>query len=474
MINSKSLIKTSIIYVISDFIVKGISFFLLPFYSRILEKDEFGRINNYFTWQSIVVIIASLSLIATINRARYDFKEDFESYIFTISTTGLAFSLVLLTPVFIFYSYFADIVCLDIKYFILICLFSSFYPFIDYLLIINRFNYNVKFVVICSLVTAVLSELLSICFVLTFDDKAFGRVLGSCVVYFATGLILYCYIIKKSHVYNFKYLKYAIPICIPYMFHLLSGTILNASDKNMITILLNETETANYSFACSIASIANILWLAMNNAFAPWQTERLHDKKYNNIKHALYYYIAIFLYCSLGLILIAPELSYILGSNKYTASLEAVPPLVIGYVFLFLYSIFVNAEQYEKKTLPMSIATVTSASLNIILNYMLIPKYGFVAAAYTSLISYFSLLLMHYLIVKFMRLESFYDDVYLFLTVLISIGFCFLALMLYKDLKLRILALCVYCSVSILLLFLNRKKIGYFVIDLKIKISKND
>ena len=95
------------------------------------------------------------------------------------------FELVLLTPVLIFYSYFADIVCLDIKYFILICLFSSFYPFIDYLLIINRFNYNVKFVVICSLVTAVLSELLSICFVLTFDDKALYAAIKIATLHFA-------------------------------------------------------------------------------------------------------------------------------------------------------------------------------------------------------------------------------------------------------------------------------------------------
>ena len=51
---------------------------------------------------------------------------------------------------------------------------------------------------------------------------------------------------------------------------------------------------------------------------------------------------------------------------------------------------------YEAKFF-LAIAAVASAGVNIILNYFFIPKYGFVAAGYTTLISYAFLAWIDYL-----------------------------------------------------------------------------
>ncbi|MFE0442866.1 polysaccharide biosynthesis C-terminal domain-containing protein [Aerococcus sp. NPDC058936] len=51
---------------------------------------------------------------------------------------------------------------------------------------------------------------------------------------------------------------------------------------------------------------------------------------------------------------------------------------------------------YLKKTKYISIGTVMAAVLNIVLNILVIPSYGYIGAAYTTLIGYIFLYLVHY------------------------------------------------------------------------------
>jgi O-antigen/teichoic acid export membrane protein len=61
---------------------------------------------------------------------------------------------------------------------------------------------------------------------------------------------------------------------------------------------------------------------------------------------------------------------------------------------------YVNYAFYEKKTKYIAAITIITGVLNVLLNYLLIPKFGYVAAAWTTLISYIVLFLLHYINVK--------------------------------------------------------------------------
>ncbi len=65
----------------------------------------------------------------------------------------------------------------------------------------------------------------------------------------------------------------------------------------------------------------------------------------------------------------------------------------------------------KKRTFTISIGTVAAALfLNIFLNWLLIPKFGYLAAAYTTMIGYLALLGFHYWIVR--RTAKEFDGVY--------------------------------------------------------------
>lgn len=89
-------------------------------------------------------------------------------------------------------------------------------------------------------------------------------------------------------------------------------------------------------------------------------------------------------------------------------------PVVLGVVCQYIYTHYVNIELHLKKTGYVSGGTIAAAVLNIVLNAIFIPKFGFVAAAYTTLASYFALMIIHFVITRKVLHIKLYNDLFLF------------------------------------------------------------
>ncbi len=77
-----------------------------------------------------------------------------------------------------------------------------------------------------------------------------------------------------------------------------------------------------------------------------------------------------------------------------------VPPLIAGGYYAFLYTLPASIEYFFEKTNYTMIGTMSAACINIVLNYIFIPRYGYVAAAYKTLATYFLYFLFHYFLSK--------------------------------------------------------------------------
>lgn len=172
----------------------------------------------------------------------------------------------------------------------------------------------------------------------------------------------------------------------------------------MITDLCGEEYTAIYGMAYSCGAIITVLITALNTAFAPWLGEKLHEDKLEEVRRFSYRYVLLFLYLAIGVILLGPEILLVLGGKSYGQSVYIMSPIVFGCMCQFLYAMFVNVEQFKRKTVGMAFASMTAAGINYALNYIFIRRYGYTAAAYTTAVSYLVLLLIHMLLVKQDRL----------------------------------------------------------------------
>ena len=103
----------------------------------------------------------------------------------------------------------------------------------------------------------------------------------------------------------------------------------------------------------------------------------------------------------LFIMLLAPELIMIFGGKKYIESIYVVPPLAATVIFLFLYDMFSTVEFYYGENIGVMVASVLSAALNVGLNYIFIPKFGFYAAGYTTLVCFLCYAFAHFVFYRY-------------------------------------------------------------------------
>ena len=97
---------------------------------------------------------------------------------------------------------------------------------------------------------------------------------------------------------------------------------------------------------------------------------------------------------------ISPELIKIFSPSSYGAATYLIPPIAMGVYFAFMYNLFVDIQMYFEKTNSIMNVAIICALVNIITNYIFIKKFGFIAAAYTTLFSYILMAILHYFAMK--------------------------------------------------------------------------
>ena len=95
----------------------------------------------------------------------------------------------------------------------------------------------------------------------------------------------------------------------------------------------------------------------------------------------------------LALSIFCREIIVILATPKFHNSYKVVPIIVVTYIFNGMYYMAVNGIFYTKKTLLLPVITSGSAFLNILFNVLLIPRYEMMGAAFSNLISFFTVFL---------------------------------------------------------------------------------
>src|SRR5699024_9155944 len=262
----------------------------------------------------------------------------------------------------------------------------------------HRSQLKYKQFVFFSLLVSIVAPILSIILVSLQDsNKYIGYVLGTNLPIMIIGVALYYVIFKQGKTfYNKEYWKFALNISLPLIPHSLSNNILSQSDRVLISTYRNATEVGLYSLAYSYSAILMTIWNALNQAWAPWFYGEMNNENYKLIQKIVKPYTVLFSMMFIGMLALGPEALKVFGSAEYQDGVRVIPPVLLGLYFQFSYSLYVNIEIYLKQTKYISIGTVMAAVLNIVLNILVIPTYGYIGAAYTTLIGYIFLYLVHY------------------------------------------------------------------------------
>ena len=127
---------------------------------------------------------------------------------------------------------------------------------------------------------------------------------------------------------------------------------------------------------------------------------------------------------------------------------------------------YVNIEFYEKKTIGVAAVTMVATLINIVLNLILIPlnlEKGYIIAAYTTLIGYIILFIMHYVLVKKMNMAFVYDIKFIIGGFLVTLIVSTVSNIMYSMNFLRYMIIIVYCIVMIYVVYQNKSLILKFL-----------
>ncbi len=424
--------RIAAINIASAVLLNAISFFTSPIFSRILGTQQFGMVSVYNTWLSFATLFVGLQVTGILGTAKAHFKNnEFNKFASSaLFLSFLSFSSIWIISV-IFSNQIGNLMELPSAFAVLLI------PHAYGMFCVNFYNAKLTFefkagknfvlALLISVCTISLSLLLI--FFAMFENLSSARILGNGIIYIIAAIIIVFLVYKKGKVlYNKQYFSFALPLCLPLIIHSLSTIIQSQSDRLMLQKILNVEVVGVYGLAYAFANVLESLRYSFNNTWVPFYFEYAANNKTEEMLKRAKNYTFLFTGLVVGFILLTPEVFKLYASEEYHDGLTFIPIICLSSFFILLYTFAVNHEYYSKKTKFIAMGSFFAAASNIVLNLILIPKFGAFAAALTTLISYILLFVFHHLISKHIVKNNYPFNFIMFLPYL---GLVVLALIMY-------------------------------------------
>lgn len=462
--------KASFWFVVSNVVLKGISFITTPIFTRLLNVADYGISSVFVTWEGVISIFATLSLAGGVyNVAMTKYEKDIETV--TSSLIGLsALSSILVYAVCIVVNaIFPQLFGLNTGYLVYMWIQTFTNISTTFWLMRKRYTYDYKKVILYTFTNAILSPVVAIIAVnLVSENKAYAKVIGSGLWGIIIGVVIMAMLVYKGKkLYHKEYWKYALKFNIPLLPHYLSQVMLNSADKLMLDFFIGAASAGLYSIAHSITGVVSIITQSINSSLIPYTLQSIKQGTVKKLYSVVLGCSALVAVVCEVIVLFAREGILIFATEEYMDAVWFVAPLAFSVQVAFVTGLVGNILFYYEKTKQMSAITIITAVANIILNYVGIKVFGYVAVGYATLITSFIQFFLTYFTVK--KYEKNLNDIinlkYLLLIFALFAGLMCYGLIFWDNLVMKILLI----VVILISVFLLRKRIISMLTTIKKK-----
>lgn len=383
---------------LSSFILRGISFITVPIFTRLLTTSEYGSFSVYQSWESIFVYIVTFGVAyGGFNNGMIRYPEDREGYTSSVMGLVIAMGIVWGALFSLFPNQTSTFLGMPDSYALLMLVEVVASEVYDVWICRARYDFDYKKIVRSSVFLAIGVPALGIPFVMLAQNKVLARIIAVTIIYISIAAVACTGTLKRSkRIFCWDYWKFTLAFNFPLLPHYLSQVVLSSSDRIMIGQMCSNSDAGIYSIAYSAGMIMTVLTTSLNSTVIPWLYRQLEAKQYDRVGKVAIELLGLLAIAILLMDALAPDLVAILAPSKYGEAMELVPVIAASVFFIFLYSFCSNIEFFYEQTNVATVASVLAAVLNVILNALFIPIFGYKAAGYTTLICYFVLGIAHY------------------------------------------------------------------------------
>lgn len=394
----KELAKNTVILTIGRVCTQGVSFLLLPLYTTLLTPDEYGIVDLFNTYISILIPLVSwefdLGAFRFLLEVRDSFKEQ-KKVISTIISTHFIQNFVYL----ILFLGISPFIHSEFKIFLFLDVIAN--VFLNTLLQVSRgVNRNIVYS-FASFLSASSTVVLNVFTIALLKFGALGMFISSflgkviAIIYLVVILKIWKYYSIKC--FSKKLLKniskYSLP-CIPTQ---LSWWVVNASDRTIIAFFLGVTKNGIYSVANKFSSIYITFYNILNLSWTEMTVLHINDEDRDEFFSLMINTIfSIFAAICLIIISVIPFVYRIMVDSQYADGYFQVPILMIAVLCQVVCGLYSTIYLAAKKTTESAKTAFLAAIINIVVDILLIKVIGLYAASISTLVAYFSMAVYRY------------------------------------------------------------------------------
>lgn len=395
-------LKAGLWYVISTFLVKGLSFITTPIFSRLLSKEAYGEFSNFASWQALLLIVTSAEMHNTVARAYYDYKEDFDGYVSSVTVVSCVFTMLIYGLFLLGRSWIFHLVSIPEEYVHILFFMLMFQACKQIYMARERTLYRYKSVAAISMINLVVPTLLAVLLVILAQEpqRLSARIYGFYVPSALIGLGCAAVIIWRGRTFRWAHAKYAITLSIPLMMHYLTAHLLTSSNTIVTKWVLGAASVSTVSMASSTNHILTILLQAVSGAVTTWLMDNLEQENVKMTRRGTLAYVAGISLVSVGIMLLAPELIWILGGSQYAESVLLMPGMVMAVLVQSVTTLFTIILTYRKKVVKTALYTGVVSAVAVTAKYFLLPVLGVQALPLINILAFGALLVINYYLVR--------------------------------------------------------------------------
>lgn len=386
---SKYLIKNTAIFTIGNLATKFISFFLIPLYTNVLTTSEYGIVDLVITVSTIAVPILTLNIMEAVMRFNLDKGADHEKItkVGIVILLGTILSGVILIPICNYIHVLTGLGVLVYFY----CITSAASQI--FLCDLRGKELLIQYS-IGNVISTFLIGVFNLIFLLIFRWGIRGYLLA----YILSNFIVACYAfiigkgykaiaVKFEKTKMFEMLKYSV-VLIPNSF---MWWIMNSSDHLMVTGMLGTAANGIYAISYKLPTLISTFTGIFNQA---WSYSAIREENSDDVdtytNRVFNSLIGIIMLIGIGMLTFIKMFLKVYVSNEYYMAWKYTPFLIIGCVYSTLGTFMSTSYTVHKDSFGFLISGTFGALLNILLNWMWIPKIGVYGAAFATCISYIS------------------------------------------------------------------------------------
>jgi len=394
---ARNLARSFAVYGIANFAIRALNFLLLIVYARYLQPHDYGIIYMAEIVAAFFVIFEGLSIDSALQRLYFQHNQDAEelrSYLGSSIRFGLVWMLLLLALVLVagrglqsylpasvpFFPYIAMAICT-----------ATTVQAIQYRLAIYQAARRPGAYVLLSGILTILTAACCLYEVIVRHGGALGmmrgKLIAALIVFFLATWSMRALLFARFH---WKFVRETLSFGLPLIPHLMMASGLVVADRFILEHYRDLSEVGIYSLAYTFGMVMYIVTQSLSQAWLPLFFELAAEREKNHqMLSRICSGLAVLLtaLACLG-ILLSPLFVHSFLDYRYQAAAHIVPSIVMGYLFHALFSLFDLSILQTKRTVSVFMISLAAFLINLILNFIMIPRWGMYGAAWATMIGY--------------------------------------------------------------------------------------